>query len=136
MASATLSIDLRAAPADVWVFVSDLAATPRWRTTVESVGAPPQVALGTEMPATTKVWGKRWKWQVEVTAYDPPRRIAYRTSGMATVDVEYVLDPTPDGGTHFSFTGASNSWLAPLMRRTLEREARQALENLRAIVDT
>jgi uncharacterized protein YndB with AHSA1/START domain len=135
MASATVTIDLQAPPSKVWEVVSDLATTPRWRTTVESVSAPPHVELGSRMPATTRVWGKRWRWNVEVTAYESPRRIAYRTSGMATVDVEYVLEETPTGGTHFSFTGSSGSWLAPLMRRTLEREARQALENLRGIVD-
>lgn len=135
MASSTVTIDLRAAPERVWAFVSDLAATPRWRTTVETVSAPPHIQLGTEMPATTRVWGKRWQWHVEVTAFEPPRLIAYRTSGMATVDVQYLLEAAPDGGTRFSFTGSSNSWLAPLMRRTLEREARHALENLRRIVD-
>ena len=135
MASSTVAIDLSASPDAVWAFVSDLRATPRWRTTVETVDAPSHVELGTQMPATTRVWGKRWRWQVEVTAFEPPQRIAYRTSGMATVDVEYVLAAGPDGGTRFSFTGSSDSWLAPLMRRTLEREARKALENLRRIVD-
>jgi hypothetical protein len=131
----THSIELRAAPDDVWAFVSDLRSTPRWRTTVEAVDAPADVSLGTKMAATTKVFGKRWRWTIEVTAYEPPRRLAYRTSGLTTIDVAYAIDPVPDSGSRFTFTGASASKLAPLARRTLDREARKALANLRAILD-
>ena len=135
MASVTHVIELRTPPSEVWAFVSDLAATPRWRTTVERVDPPPEVAMGTQMPATTRVFGKRWRWTIEITALDPPRRLAYRTTGLATIDVEYLLEPTGDGGTRFRFTGSSPSKLAVIARRTLDREARKALSNLRTILD-
>jgi uncharacterized membrane protein len=135
MASATHAIDLRSAPDEVWAFVSDLVATPRWRTTIESIEAPPHLEVGGRMPATTRVLGKRWRWTVEITSLDPPRRLAYRTTGAATIDVEYVVDARPDGGSRFSFTGSSSSRLSFLVRRTLDREARKALANLRTILD-
>ena len=135
MTVSTHSIELRAAPAEVWAFVADLGSTPRWRTTVERVDAPVDVELGTQMPATTKVFGKRWRWTIEITAMEPPRRLAYRTSGLTTIDVEYTIEPLPAGGSRFTFTGSSGSRLAPLARPTLDREARKALANLRAILD-
>jgi uncharacterized protein YndB with AHSA1/START domain len=136
-ASSVHTIDLRAEPADVWAFVSDLASTPRWRTTVEHVEAPPTLAVGTRMPATTRLFGKRWRWTIEVTAVEPRHRLAYRTTGLATIDVEYLLDADPDGagGTRFTFRGSSPSRLSALARPTLDREARHALENLRATLD-
>lgn len=135
MPSSAHSIELRSAPANVWAFVSDISSTPRWRTTVESVEAPSHLDVGTRMPATTRVFGKRWRWTIEITAIEAPRRLAYRTTGVATIDVEYVVDAGPDGGSRFTFTGSSPSRLAALARRTLDREARTALSNLRAILD-
>jgi carbon monoxide dehydrogenase subunit G len=133
--ASTHSIELRAAPADVWAFVSDLSSTPRWRTTVESIQAPSHFEVGIRMPATTRVLGMRWRWTIEITSIEPPRRLAYRTTGVATIDVEYVVDARPDGGSRFTFTGSSPSRLAVLARPTLDREARKALSNLQVILD-
>ena len=135
MASSTHSIELLTAPTDVWAFVSDMRLTPRWRTTIEAVDAPAVLEVGTRMSATTRAFGKRWHWTIEVTALEPPRRLAYRTTGMTTIDVEYVVSPTPEGGSQFEFTGASPSRLAVLARRSLDREARKALSTLRGLLD-
>jgi hypothetical protein len=135
VASSTHSIELFTGPAELWAFVSDMSLTPRWRTTVESVDAPATLEIGTRMPATTRMFGKRWQWTIEITAIEPPTRLAYRTTGMTTIDVEYVVSPTPNGGSRFAFTGASPSKLAVLARHSLDREARTALSNLRTLLD-
>ena len=135
MASSTHSIELLTGPAEVWAFVSDMSLTPRWRTTVESVDAPATLEVGTRMPATTRMFGKRWQWTIEITAIEPPTRLAYRTTGMTTIDVEYVVSPTRHGGSRFKFTGSSPSRLAVLARPTLDREARRSLSNLRTLLD-
>lgn len=87
------------------------------------------------MAATTKVFGKRWNWTIEITKSEPPRRFAYRTTGLTTIDVEYLVEAGSAGGTRFTFTGSSPSKLAVLARPTLDREARKALSNLRANLD-
>ena len=102
---------------------------------MESVDAPAVVGLGTRMPATTRVFGRRWRWTIEVTAFEPPRRLSYRTSGLTTIDVTYALEPLDGGGTRFTFVGSSGSRLAVLAKPTLDREARTALANLEAILD-
>lgn len=135
MASSSHSVELRSEPDAVWAFVSAMASTPRWRTTVETVDAPPELEVGTRMAATTRVFGKRWRWTIEITALEPPRHLAYRTTGIATIDVAYRIDPMPDGGSRFTFTGSSSSRLAVFAKPTLDREARAALANLRSILD-
>ena len=108
--------------ADVWAFVSDLASTPKWRTSVTDVEPGVELAVGNEFGATTKVLGRQWRWRLRLTAVEHEARLAYEVSeGVTDIRVEYRLEPTDAGGCRFTLAGESRP--TNLLTRVLDRPA-------------
>lgn len=139
---AEFSTHIRRPVETVWAYVSDLRRTPEWRTTVRSVTPPDAPSVGATCTATTKVLGRRWHWTLEITEWDPPHRLAFRTiRGAAHMATTYVLEPDGDG-CRFTFVGSSSgtdSWLlrllTPLFVRELTRQARRHVDILRRTLE-
>lgn len=127
--------------ADVWAFVSDLAMTPQWRTTVTSVTPPTELAAGSEFEATTRLLGRGWQWRLRITSVEPERVLSYQTiDGVADIEVEYRL-ARDDAGCHFALAGRSrpSGPVSRLVDRAgawkLRREIEGQLQNLKRILE-
>lgn len=138
MSRLNLSVDIDRAPDDVWCYVTDLARTPEWRTTIRSIDPPSELVVGAPFAGTTRLLGRTWNWELEVTAMDPPRNFAYAvTKGVATPTVEYAVEPLGES-TRFTMSGHVDRMgvfarlLEPFAIRALRRETRQHLDHLKA----
>lgn len=141
MARHEAHIDIARPVADVWAFVSDIGATPRWRTTVRSVTPPERLAVGAEFEATTRVFGRTWSWRIRIAALEIERRLGYEVvDGVADLTVEYLLEAVDDG-CHFTLVGESRpkNMLTRVLDRpaawNLRRETADHLPNLKRIME-
>lgn len=86
--------------AEVFAVLADPGAAVRWQHGVEGVrmvtDGPP--GLGSRMTGTREYAGLRLGFTSEITGWDPPRRLAFRSVG-APVQIEGAqsLDAVPDG---------------------------------------
>ena len=136
-----LGIGIDRPPPFVWALVTDLARTPEWRTTIRTIDAPLEPAVGVPFSGTTRLLGRTWTWELAVTAWEPPRRFAYTvTKGVATPTVEYLVEPDGDG-TRFRFSGYIDEMtvvarlLRPPAMWALRRETRAHLVRLKELLE-
>ena len=142
--SAACTITIAQPVERVFAFVTDLPATPRWRTSVKEVTPPVEgeLDLGVRFGAATRVLGKRWEWVLEVTAWEPPHRFGYEVvEGSAALAVTYVCEPDGDG-CRFTLRGEGKrpgglfgAVVVPAARRVMTRDMRRHLGNLKALLE-
>lgn len=135
------SVVVARAPSDVWSYVADLAATPQWRTSVQSVDPPDVLEAGSPFGATTRVLGRTWRWDLVLDEFDPPTTLTYSVvEGFTDLTVTYRLSPV-DGGCRFTLVASSKAdrWverlLEPLASRVLRRQTSRHLANLKAVLE-
>ncbi len=104
------SVEIDAPPQAVWPVVAELEHELQWRSPwvleLEQLGDG-QVGPGTRIAGTTKVLGMTDTYVNEVTAYDAPRRYAWRgvdASGGIMGTGSYELEPLPGDRTRMTLT--------------------------------
>lgn len=123
---------------DVFAYVADGERNGEWRPGVVEIRRDSgDGGVGTRY--TQKVrgpMGRSISADYEVTTFEPPRRLAFRTvTGPARPRGTYELAPAADGGTSVTFTleaemgGLGGLLLRRPVQRTMEEEV-QMLENL------
>jgi len=130
---------------DVFAYVTDLARTPEWRTTVleaEALEWEGPSAVGIRFRAVTRVGGRRWRWTLAVTRWDPPWRFAYTVvEGSVPMDVEYRLEEHPQGcrflmtATTVSSGGTFGRLVVPLIAWGMRREVRAQVIDLQRTLE-
>jgi uncharacterized protein YndB with AHSA1/START domain len=114
------TVELDAAPDEVWAFLTSEANDANWRGPwVESVRklTDGPLRVGTRYETLYRFFGQPQRVIVEVTELDPPRRMAWRQVDDPRVDVNdgsYDLEPIEGGRTRFTVTGVlrSHRWRA------------------------
>lgn len=136
------SVIICCAPSEVWDFVSDLARTPEWRTTVTSINPPDTLRPGEQFSGTTRLLGRTWRWVLELTELDERRQLDYVVvQGVVKPYVSYRVEPDPDG-TRFTMTGGIDQLrvggrlLAMFARPALRRETDTHLKNLKGLLES
>jgi uncharacterized membrane protein len=103
----------------------------------EQIGTDP-VGVGTRSRGTSKILGRRFEWTTEVTEFDPPRRLSFRSvEGKVNFSVTNVLEPV-DGGTQYTYRVDAESGLGgvfglladPIVQRAQARTVRANLGTL------
>jgi len=103
----------------------------------EQIGTEP-MTVGTRCRGTNKILGRRFDWTTEVSVFDPPRRLDFRSiEGKLTFVVTNLLEPV-DGGTRFTYRADAESGLGgifgrlgdPIVQRAQARTVRANLETL------
>ncbi|MDX1747812.1 MAG: SRPBCC family protein [Halobacteriales archaeon] len=86
---------------DVWHRATDLESWPEWNSqlvTTEVISEGP-VRPGTKYRYTARAMGRNTEHESEITQFDPPRRICFRTpAGAMPLEGCYVFE-AQDGGT-------------------------------------
>lgn len=126
-------------PQDVFNFVSDFGNVPVWDSSVvhaEMVGEGP-VRLGSRARGTTKILGKKFDWEAEITEFQPPGRVVIRS---VDGDLEFTITNTfqPEGdGTRFTFRVDAATGLGGIFGKLADRfvETAQA-RTVRANLET
>jgi carbon monoxide dehydrogenase subunit G len=136
------SIEIRRPIADVFAFVADVDSAKRWRSGVldiERVSGEGRGAVHRQGVAGPG--GRRIAADYEITEFDPPRHLAFRTiAGPVRPTGEYRLEPTADGGTRLTFSLAADigGWkrfvFSRPVQQTMDAEM-AALDRLKAVLE-
>jgi uncharacterized protein YndB with AHSA1/START domain len=133
-----------ARPADeVFAYLADPDRLALWQSSAVEVrketGAPMDV--GTRLTEVRRILGRQLETQVEITAYEPGRRLALKAlSGPVPFAVEQTLTPT-DGGTRVHFRGEGSpggffKLAEPLVARAVERQFKNDFQTLKDILES
>jgi carbon monoxide dehydrogenase subunit G len=98
MASFSVTLEIARPPEDVFAYLTDVDRLPDWQTTAVSCETDGPVQLGSRIRERRTFIGRDVRTEVEVTAYDPPRRFDVRArGGPVPFAISHVLQPAPGG---------------------------------------
>jgi uncharacterized membrane protein len=132
---------IRRSPAEVWDYVADLRRTPAWRTTVTSIVAPEELRVGERFTGTTRLIGRTWHWELELTDLEVGQLLSYVVvRGIVKPSVFYRVEPHPEGarftmGGELAHPGLVGRLLKPLALPALRRETAAHVANLKRILE-
>jgi uncharacterized protein YndB with AHSA1/START domain len=147
MSLVTASIDLAAAPADVWKTVMDPARLDDWVTVHRKLNhadeGPPRVGYRMDQQLHLRGVSLDIHWRLIECLPDHLAVWEGRGPARSRARTEYILSPARGGGTHFDYHNEFHAPLGPIgaiVSRALvggipEREASRTLERLRAYLD-
>jgi len=142
MASTSLSTDVAKPPEAVFPYLFDDDKVPQWTTGLERYERLDGGALGrgSKFREKLEVSGQTIDTELEITAYDPPRRAESRTE-IRGIDVISTYELTPDGsGTRLTQSieakggGLKGRVLIPVIQPHLERKLEADLAALAALL--
>ena len=147
MASVRREIEIAAPPERVWALLSDPERLSQYNVTIVEVRDPtgPLDQVGSSYDAVAKVYGRRIEGRWEVIDVTPMRRILQRGTGAAgaKATVNGTIEPSGDG----TRAGVEVDYQLPagflgevanklFIERSVERDVRHTLENLKELVES
>ena len=141
MPHAERAIVIDRSPEEVFRFFSTPTNDATWRRGVKEMSAEAPMAVGTKVhQVVAGPGGRSIAADIEVTAYDPPTRYAFRTiAGPARPVGEYRFVPTGDG-TQVTFSldvelsGLKKMFMSSPVQKTMDAEMR-ALDAAKAVLE-
>lgn len=133
-------VDIARAPEDVFAFLTDVPRLPEWQSSAESATLAGELRTGARIRERRKFVGRDVKTELEVTAYEPPRRFDMRSrGGPVSYEIHHALEPTPNG-TRLQVevdvkVGAMMRIAAQGPLKLAEREFRNDFERLRGLLE-
>ncbi len=101
MGTIAASVRIDASPEEVFAYLADIARHGEWtdnEVVIEQVSEG-EVRVGTRFRSTGRMMGRDWPMDLEVTAYEPPSRLAFTTiSDEERYEHELLVRPA-DGGS-------------------------------------
>ena len=133
------SILIARPPAETFAFVADPARASKWRThLVSSHGS--SSAIGDRVSQRYSYQGRTAQIELEVTEYDPPERLSYKTEGPVHGRASFQFRPEQWGTRVSASLSANLTGPAALFAGRIEREAeatlRSDLSRLKAALET
>ena len=145
-----VSIDIDAAPAEVWAVLSDVGSHVEWMEDAVAIRftSDRTSGVGTEFDCDTRIGPFSLVDHMEITEWVPERAMGVRHVGLVTGSGVMTLEPT-ERGQGSGFTGTRFAWTERLIfpwwmggplgatasLPVLDRVWRRSLENLKAIVE-
>jgi uncharacterized protein YndB with AHSA1/START domain len=134
------SVEIDRPPSEVFEYLTDAEKVPEWQSSAIEVRWEGEKAVGARINEVRKFLGRRIESEVEVTAYEPPRRFALKSSsGPVPFSAEHVLSPV-NGGTKIDFgaeaePGGFFKLGEGIVRRTAERQFKGDFETLKDLLE-
>ena len=98
MASFEVTVEVARPPADVFAYLTDVSTLPEWQATASNAEIDGAVRLGARIRERRHFLGRDLRTELEVTAYDPPRRFdVHSHGGPAAFAIRHTLVPSADG---------------------------------------
>ena len=131
-------LEIGRAPEDVYAFLADPENLPKWQHEVLEVRRESE----TRFTEVRTFIGRRVESTIDVTAAEPGRELALRSAaGPLRFSVRHVLEPTGEGSTRLRVIGEAEGaggifkLGGPLLRRAVERRAREDFERLKELLE-
>jgi uncharacterized protein YndB with AHSA1/START domain len=128
-----VSVDIDAPPEEVWRRASDLASHAEWMADALAVTflGEQRRGVGTRLAVKTRFGPFRTSDLLEVTTWEPSKRIAVAHRGMVKGEGQLVIEPLGEGHARFSWEerlrfpwflgGPLGAWLVrPFLRRVMQ----------------
>ena len=131
-----LSVEIACPAQKVFDALTDLEQLPEWQSSAVSSEADGQLAVGARVREHRSMMGREIDNELEVTAYDPPRRFALEgRSGAIRLSIDHEL-VEEDGKTVLQVRaqaepGGLFKLAEPMIKRTAEQELRADFERLK-----
>jgi uncharacterized protein YndB with AHSA1/START domain len=125
---------------EVFAFTHEPANDALWQTTLVESSADGPLKVGTSVRETRRFLGKRVQMTRKVTAYSPPRGLAFETvTGPVPMAGEYTLEAV-NGATRLTATGELDAHgfyklAEPVIKRMATRELEASLGNLKDLLE-
>jgi uncharacterized protein YndB with AHSA1/START domain len=135
-----LTIEISRPPKDVFAYLTDAETLPRWQKSLLEARADGPFAEGTRIVEKRSLFGRRAESELEVTAFEPERRLTLRTiSGPVELEVEHELEPNGDGTKlHVTAQGKPKGMFklaAPAVESGARQELKRDFERLKALLE-
>jgi uncharacterized protein YndB with AHSA1/START domain len=135
-----LNVEIERSPEDVFELLSDIDRLPEWQASAVEAHTEGPLAEGSRVTEKRRLLGREVDSELEVVAYDPPRRLTLRSIGGPvnfTVDHELLED---GGGTQLTFVseaepGAFLRLAEPVLARKAEQQSRQDFDRLKELLE-
>lgn len=143
MVDVTVSGTVRAAPAEVFAFLADLANWPRWQSDMQTAELVEGVSahVGARYRYVSKAMGQTIDSTVRLVRAEAPREVAFEGewAGMIRPSGRYVIESAPEGSRvtlnpHPETRGIGRI-VAPLMGMMIKRLNEKHLEALRRNIE-
>jgi uncharacterized protein YndB with AHSA1/START domain len=126
---------------EVFAFFADGENDPRWRPAVKTMQREGPLGVGAHYHQRLKAGGREVPADIEITAFDPDERVAFRTvSGPARLEGSYTMSAA-EGGTavkftlHSDLTGIKKLLMAKPMQKAMDGEMTN-LDKAKAILES
>jgi uncharacterized protein YndB with AHSA1/START domain len=144
MSTAALTVTIKRPVEDVFAVLTHLENAPKWsRALEETLTTPGPMGIGTRRRAVVPMFaGRTTVNEMELTAFEPDRRLAMRSISGFPFEVRISIDLNPVGdGTRLDWLvsfepGGLLRPTAPLLAAVYRRAFAKDLENLRAMMET
>ena len=132
-------LEIGRAPEDVYAFLADPENLPKWQEEVLEVRRESE----TRFTEVRTFVGRRVESTIDVTAAAPGRELALRAAaGPARFSVRHLLEPAGEGRTRLRVMGEAEGaggifkLGGALLRRAVERRAREDFERLKELLES
>jgi uncharacterized protein YndB with AHSA1/START domain len=99
MPSFSLTVGIARSTEDVFAYLTDISRVPEWQSSAGSAEVDGEVRQGARIRERRTFMGHGVNVELEVTAYEPPRRFDLSSrGGPVSYEVHHVLEPS-GGGT-------------------------------------
>jgi carbon monoxide dehydrogenase subunit G len=134
------SVQISRSPEEVFGHLTDVARVPEWQSSAVEMRTAGSLAQGSRIFEKRRLMGRELDNELEVVAFDPPRRLTLRSLGgpvKLTIDHELAA---VDGGTRLTVvaSGKAGSLMKlaePMIARTAEAELREDFERLKELLE-
>jgi uncharacterized protein YndB with AHSA1/START domain len=134
------SVDIDRPASEVFAFLTDAEKLPQWQAGAIEAEWQGERAAGARVREVRKFLGRRMESELEVTAYEPDRRLGLKVlSGPVPFSVDQRLEPR-NGGTRLTFVGEGEPGgffrlAEPLVARTAERQFKSDYATLKDLLE-
>jgi carbon monoxide dehydrogenase subunit G len=136
-----LTVEIARPPEDVFELLSDIERLSEWQTSAVEAHTDGPLAEGSRITEKRRFLGREVDTELEVVAYEPPRRLTLRSLGgpvKFTVDHELVAQ---GDGTQLKFLaeaqlGGLLRLTEPVLARTAEQEFHRDFDRLKELLES
>ena len=135
------SLEISRPPEEVFAFLVDLDRLPDWQSSAIEAGSDGPLELGSLVHEKRHFLGRELSDELEVVAFDPPRRLTLRSQGgPLKLTVDHELESN-GAGTRLTVVasgkpGGVMKFASPMIERTAREEIRGDFSRLKDLLET
>ncbi len=135
-----VALEIERPPQEVFDYLVDIERVPEWQSSAAASHVDRPLGVGARIHETRRLLEREAHTVLEVSAFDPPRRLTLRTiSGPVKVDIDHRLETHGDGTLLHVVAEADPGLMVgfakPLLERQAKREVRGDFDRLKELLE-